>query len=553
MCKKASLILFISLMIAPSLEAQLQLPYVERFHKGQETEKVVILDSFQTGRLQDGHLYLTEQQAIEMALANNLDININKHDKISSYWDVALQKAAYDPEAFFNYDWHKTIKETTSVLEGGEQLTDVMGTYAFGYSQPFSTGTDVDVTFTGVRSETSNFFAGVNPSINTQFRAIVSQDLLKGFLKSQPEYEIEISRNNSRLSEESFREKATEIIVQVQESFWSLAAASRVVETNRKALELARTVHEQNLIQLEVGTGSELEAIQSEAELSSREEELIRAEYTYRQAQDALVRMISSFEDPRQMKSTIIPEGLEDVAAQDSEPFEDLMESASVNRPEIKQLDINISNLEIRARQSMDDLKPSLSISGGYEQFGLGGVQIIRDFSGGFIDPPIVEILQGGLGDSLSDLFSGTYRGYVFGFDLRFPINNDAARARSAQANVDLSRARMEKRSARQLIALEIRDALTQIKMNKARIAAADATVRAAEKRLEGEEARFEIGVGSTRELIEAQRDLVQAISTQVESHTSLATSLAMLDKAVGRTFERHGIVLREEIDRNVK
>lgn len=552
MYKQASMVLFIALVAAPYLQAQLQLPYIGRFHEGQETERVVIPENLEAGRLQDGKLFLTEQQAIEMALANNLDININKHDKISSYWDIALQKASYDPEAFFNYDWHKTIKETSSILEGGEQLTDIMGTYALGYSQPFSTGTDVEVTFTGVRNETSNFFAGVNPSINTQFRAIVSQDLLKGFLKSQPEYEIEISLNNSRLTEESFREQATEIIVQVQESFWSLAAAGRVVETNRKALELARTVHEQNLIQLEVGTGSELETIQSEAEVSSREEELIRAEYNLRLAQDALVKMISSYEDPRQIRATIVPEGLDDINAQDFESFEQLMETASTNRPEIKQLDINISNLEIRAKQSMDDLKPSLSISGGYEQFGLGGVQIIRDFSGGFINPPVVEVIKGGLGNSLSDLFSGSYRGYVFGFDLRFPINNDAARARSAQASIDLNRARMEKRSVRQMIALEIRDALTQIKMNKARIAAADSTVKAAERRLEGEEARFEVGVGTTRELIEAQRDLVQAISTQVEAHTALAISLAMLDKAVGRTFDRHGIVVKDEIGRNV-
>jgi outer membrane protein TolC len=110
----------------------------------------------------------------------------------------------------------------------------------------------------------------------------------------------------------------------------------------------------------------------------------------------------------------------------------------------------------------------------------------------------------------------------------------------------------MEKRSSRQVIALEIRDAMTRIEMNKARITASDATVMAAEKRLEGEEARFEIGVGSTRELIEAQRDLLQAVSTHVEARTSLATSQAVLDKAVGRTFERHGIILDDAISRNV-
>ena len=528
-------------------------PYAGRFYQDQSTETVSIRSNLMAGTRMDGKLILAEQEAVAMALANNLDINVNRHEKLSSYWDIALQKASYDPVGAFKYDWHKTTKAASSLLEGGDKLTDTLGTYTLSYTQPFRTGTNLDVSFTGVRNATTNFFAGYNPSINTHLQAIVSQDLLKGFLKSQPEYEIEISLNNSRLTDEGFRKEATAIILQVQESFWNLAAASRVVDSNKKALELARTVHEQNLIRLEVGTGSELEAIQSQAEVSSREEGLITAEFTYMKAQDALVKLISNHEDPRSMNADIIPEGLEKMLEPDSESFKDLLDTAAVHRPEMKEQDINIRNLEIRFEQAQDELRPSLTVSGGYEQFGLGGVQIIRDYSQGFMDPPIVAINEGGLGESLTDMFSGDYRGYVVGFDLRFPIKNSAAKARNAQAKIALNKAQMEKQSIRQAIALEIRDALTQMEMNKARIKASNATVTAAEKRLEGEEARFDVGVGTTRELIEAQRDLLQAISTQTEARTALAISQAMLDKAVGRTFSRHGVVLKDEIKRNVE
>ncbi|MCK5795482.1 MAG: TolC family protein, partial [Anaerolineales bacterium] len=378
-----------------------QIPYTGRFFQNQETDTVSVGKNLEAGVLEDGRLHLTEQDAIEMALANNLDINVNRHAKLSSFWDIALQKAAYDPVGAFSYDWHKTTKAASSLLEGGDKLTDILGTYSFNYTQPFSSGTSLEVDFTGARNKTSNFFAGYNPSINTHLKAVVKQDLLKGFLKATPEYEIEISINNQRLSEESFREQATAVINQVQESFWNLAAASRVVDSNNKALELARTIHEQNLIRLEVGSGSELESIQSLAEFSSRQEELIRAEYTLRNTHDALIKLISSHEDPREMKALIIPEGLEKMLAPETESFGDLMEAAAANRPEIEQIDIRIRNLEIRYDQSSDELKPSLSVSGGYEQFGLGGMQIIRDYSEGFFDPPIVEINEGGLGQSM--------------------------------------------------------------------------------------------------------------------------------------------------------
>jgi len=552
MLKKITYFYIVVLILTAASYSLGEIPYAGRYYQGQATKTVGIRDNLQAGTRMDGKLLLTEQEAVAMALANNLDINVSRHEKLSSLWDIALQKASYDPVGSFKYDWHKTTKASSSLLEGGDKLTDTLGTYTINYTQPFRSGTNLDVTFTGVRNATSNFFAGYYPSINTHLQAIVSQDLLKGFLKSQPEYEIEISLNNSRLSDESFRENATAIIVQVQESFWNLAAASHVVDSNKKALELARTVHEQNLIRLEVGTGSELEAIQSQAEVSSREEGLIRAEYTHMNAQDALVKMISNHEDPRSIKSEIIPAGLDAMLAPDSESFEDLLETAVFNRPEMNEQNINIRNLEIRYDQSRDELRPSLTVSGGYEQFGLGGMQIIRDYSEGFFDPPIVEINEGGLGDSLSDMFSGSYRGFVFGFDFRVPIKNSAAKARNAKAKIALNKAEMEKQSIRQIIALEIRDALTQMEMNKARITASDATVMAAEKRLEGEEARFEVGVGTTRELIEAQRDLLQAISTQVEARTALAISQALLDKAVGRTFSRHGVILKEEIGRNV-
>ena len=88
----------------------------------------------------------------------------------------------------------------------------------------------------------------------------------------------------------------------------------------------------------------------------------------------------------------------------------------------------------------------------------------------------------------------------------------------------------LQKRSLRQTIALEIRDAMTQVEMNEARLEASRTAVRAAEERLQAEEARFEVGLGTTRQLIEAQRDLLQSISVEVRSEMDLRKSLALLD-----------------------
>lgn len=529
-----------------------QIPYLGRFYSDQDIKKVEIEDVRITGNQGDGRLYLTEQNAIEMALANNLDINVARHGKLLSYWDMALQKAAYDPQAAMSYNWHQTTTPTSSILQGGEFLKDTTSSYSLSYTQPFSTGTSLNLNFTGSRYKTSNFFAGYNPAINTQAQILISQDLLKGFGKNAAEYEISISRNNHKLSDETFRQQATEIIVGVQSTFWSLSAAAESLLVAEKAMDLAEMVHDQNQIRLEAGSISELEMAQTEAELASRREELIRARYTHRDIQDQLVRLITNMEDPHSLNLEIVTTGTDQLPQYTEQPYETLLAIAYDNRPEINLVQLNLDNLDVRYRQSRDNLKPSLSLVGGYERYGLGGPRIIRDYTDGFINPPIVQTIPGGLNESMDQLFSGDYKGFVAGFDFRVPIKNSAARARNAQAKIALNQGRMLESSTKQLISLEVRSALNQIDMNRARIEAAEAAVSAGEKRMEAENARFETGMGTTRELIEAQRDLLAATATKVNARASLAASIAMLDKAIGKTFDRHNIILENAISANI-
>jgi outer membrane protein TolC len=391
------------------------------------------------------------------------------------------------------------------------------------------------------------------PAIQTQFEVLLRQNLLKGFRKVQAEYDLEINRNNLDISDQEFRRAATEIIVQAQDQFRELEFALKDIEVKQKSMELAETILEQNRARFEVGSASRLEVVEAEAEVESRREELIRAQFTYRRAQDQLVKLITPLKDPREFSGEIVPDSPVAAGAGPEESFDQLMRLASELRPELEQSDLAVANREVELERSRDQLKPALELVAGYQQFGLGGTQVIRDFSRGFIDAPIVAIIPGGLGDSLSQVFSGDFYGYVLGFNLQVPLANTDARARNAQARIELNRAHMQRLAQEQLVGLEIRDTLTQIEMNRARLQAAEAAVRAARERLEGEQARFEVGMGTTRQLIEAQRDLLQAESVVVRARTDLAKNYSQLDRAVGRTFQRFNLVLTDALGRNVK
>jgi outer membrane protein TolC len=523
-----------------------------QFYKDIQVRKVEISKPLYSGSLDSGKLMLTEGEAVQMALVNNLGLNVERYANLSGIWDIKLQESVYDPVGTFGLNWDKRTTPTASILQGGPTVTDINTAYTFGYRHPFSTGSALEVGFSGVRNRSTNLFASLVPSIQSQFQITLRQDLLQGFWKSQSEYTIEISRNNLEITEQQFKRLIIDTIVQVQDRFWELEFALKDLEVKSKSLEYAETLLEQNRARFEVGSAARLEVVESEAEVASRREQFISAEYYYRQVQDQLIQLISDFEDPHTFRGEIVPVSSKGDPHKTDEEFDRLLEIATEMRPEIQQADLNELNFEINLDQSRDRLKPSLEGVFGFEMYGLGGNQIIRDYSQGFLEAPVVGVVVGGLGDSMSQLLTGSFRGFVAGFNLQIPIKNEDALASNALAQIDLNRAKMQKRALRQSIALEIRDALTQIQMNEARVEATQEAVRAAEERLRGEEARFEVGMGTTRQLIEAQRDLLATVSTQVRARTDQIKSYALLDKVIGRSMERQNIKLEDAIVKNL-
>src|SRR5690606_36677364 len=150
-------------------------------------------------------------------------------------------------------------------------------------------------------------------------------------------------------------------------------------------------------------------------------------------------------------------------------------------------------------------------------------------------------------------LFSSDFYGYVLGLNLELPIFNTDARAQNARAQLAHEQSQFSRKSLEQAVALQVQDALNQIEMNQASLRAGLTAVRAAQERLDSEQARFDVGVGTTRELIEAQRDLLQAESVLVRARTALMKSRAQLHFAVGRTFEANNISLSDALSMNVR
>ena len=503
--------------------------------------------------VRDGRLFLTEQQAIEMALRHNLEINVERHPPLLNLWMVREREGIYDPLGTFDLNWDRETRPASSTLQGGTSITNIITGYRFGYDQRFSTGTSWKVNFEGTRNRTTSFFSSFVPTIDTSFEILFRQQLLEGFGGSRDDDQLEISRTNLEISQHEFRRRTSEVILQVQQHYWDLHFALEDIAAKEKALETAQAILDQNEARFEVGSASRLEVVQGEAEVSLREEQLIRARYRYRRTQDQLIRLISDYQDPRSFPAEIVPQDRPDATLDPPESFERLQAVAQELRPELQQTALELENQKTRLDRSRNELRPTLDLVAGYQQYGLGGPIVLRDFSGGFTDPEIIGVIPGGLNDSLDKLFSSDFYGYVVGLELQLPIFNREDRASNAQAQISFDRSILNQKNLTQLIFLEIRDALSRIEMNQASLRTGETGLLAAQERLEAEQARFDVGRGTTRELIEAQRDLLLAELIFVRAQTDLMKSRALLNRALGRTFERHNIRLREALETNLR
>ena len=548
----ANILCVLLLVLCFSAEAQAADNPFSRYYRNQTVRKVTVGPAPVLGSLREGKVYLSQEDAITMALRQNLDVNVERHNYLYDFWSIERGRGVYDPMHTFAFNWDRDTTPSASILEGGLDVTNILTDYRYNYTQNFHTGSSVEVNFAGTRTRSTSLFLVAVPAINTNLEFLFRQKIFEGFGRISADYEIEITTNNLDITKQEFRLRAQEVIQQVLDRYWELQFALQDIEVKQKSLQLATTILDQNRARFEVGTAARLEVVQAEAEAASRREELIRSRFGYRRVQDQLIRLITDYPDPRSFAGEIIPSTPVYNPDPVTDPFDRLQDMADEIHPQIQQAELNVLNQEINVDLSQNRLRPTFDLVAGYQLYGLGGPFVIRDFSEGFLNPPIAATIPGGVGNSFDQLFSGDFSGYVVGVNVQVPLFNTEARAQNAQAQIALDRSALQRESLKQVIAVGIRDALTQIEMNKARLEASEAAVRFGHERLDGEQVRFEVGIGTTRELIEAQRDLLEAETILLRGQIDLIKSHDLLDQAIGRTFERHNVRLTDALETNV-
>jgi len=484
----------------------------------------------------NGQLVLSLNDAIRLAFENNTDIRVDESSLRNAENNVHRSFQFFDPLFSSSFNDQRIKSPSSTQLAGAPVLNTLSQTTQFGYSQSFSPGTNFQTSFNVNKFSTNSSFSFLNPSFATAWQLQVTQPLLRNFGRFPNRAPILIAQRNLRQTQSSFHAQVSNILLQVVTQYWNAVLARDNLVVQKKAYEEAQQSYEHDKKALGLGALPPLDIYRSESQVASRRLSVIQAEYALKQAEDNFREIIGADRDPeiRALDLNLT----EDAAPHEAMITTDIataLSAAFANRPEIDADQQQLAADEIGVRLAHNNLRPDLRLGGLYSSNGLGGNQFST------ATPPVL-IAPGGLGDSLDQLFNFKFPTYGASLTLSLPIKNHGAEADLADALVNRNRDQYRQERTRQLITLQVTNAVHLVEQAKLSVEASKVAVDLAEKTLQAEQRKYTLGSSTVFFVLDAQNQLAQAEFSLVQAQTSYQSAVAALDFATGELLEHHQI-----------
>lgn len=473
---------------------------------------------------------LTLSDAVALALERNLDIAVERLNPQAVDYQVAGLRSTYRPTLSSTIGERAQVQPPTNQLNGGQRVNNDTLTYNFGMSQPVPWGGGTaSVSFTNTRLDTSNLFANFNPTYTATLTASYVQPLLRGFRVDQTRQQLAISLINRDIAEESLRGTVAATVANVRNAYWDLAYARATVDVARRSLELAEKLVDDNRARVEVGTLAPIDVVQAEAEAASRRQALAQVEATLQTAQLSLKRLlVSGTADPlwaQEIRAVDLPQ-----LTEPPRDIEGAIRRALERRTDLitarRTLDSNDVTLRFWESQSL----PSVDLQANYGAQGIGGTQFVRQGTG--LGSTIVGTIPGGYGDALSALGQRNFPSWNVLLNISYPIGGNASSAQASRTRVQRNQARTRLRALELQVATEVTNAALQVQANIRRVESARAARELAQRRLEAEQSKFEVGISTNFFVVQAQRDLADAQNVELRALADLQKSVVTFERA---------------------
>ncbi len=494
---------------------------------------------------------LSLDDAIAMAIENNLNVEIARHDPLIAWERNRAAWGAYDPLATLEITRASTETPIASALQATSRTEDEVWSNQFTLSGVVPIlSTQYEIRAGGDRTKTNRSIATLREQWDSTLMFSISQPLLRNLYWNEPWTEVKVSKQFYRQSLDQFKQALMDIVRGVEESYWALVAADEQQRVAKKSLEAAKELLEQTKVQYDVGVVSKVEVFEAEAGVAERDVDLIVARNNLENTGDRLVDQVFGEQLTAGSTLRVNPTDRPDSDTSQKVDVEAATEKAMERRPELSSIDRQIRQQEIQLASSRNQLAPQVDLKASYGYQGLSGKPCDPAAAGGgtfSFCSGVPPDIHSSFSHSTEDFFDhdGAVNWSVGGV-FSIPLGNHVPRAKRRSAEIELRRARTTRSRQVQDIILEVREAARGLQSSREGIQAAERRRLAAEEQFRAESIRLEQGESTPFDVLQRERDLVEAESQKINAFRAYRDSVVELERAQGTILERHNIVVDE-------
>jgi outer membrane protein len=469
---------------------------------------------------------LTLDDCIRLALTNNLPLQATKLDAQAAVEGFYSAWGAFDTTYFVDTTaLHRTTAPSPSnivggVDVGGSEATDTDSfTLLTGFRGQLLTGTlwEFSVGPRASKTESDEFDSEV---FTGAWNLAVTQPILRNGADDFVTTGLELARHDATIAALTAESIATSTLQTVTLAYWNLVFARQNLKTRIESVNLAAELRDITVRKFEQGLQNRINVTEVEAELATRQEELLTARNENETAQDLLRRLVYAPTDLESWGAELRPVTAPAPAQAVEIDVDAAVAVAMDYRADVAAAQQFLQRSEVEERRALNQTRPRFDVTGSYG---------INSNDTGY----------GGVFEGLDDTDFNETR-ITLGFEV--PIGNRGAGYELRRVQIARASAGVNLRDVELATVSEVRIAAREVQLQIQRVAATAESTRLNRETYEGEKRRLENDLSTPFQVKQTQRDLLTAIDNETRAKLDLEVARAGLLAAQGRLIYAYGL-----------
>jgi outer membrane protein TolC len=452
---------------------------------------------------------------------------------------------SFDP--FLNFRGfvdHQVSQEGNSFQQGVPTFKQNTIEALANFSQNFPLGTGLQVNYEGQRFANNSPYEAINPTLYADFQVILTQQLLAGFGMATNERYMRIAKKNIQITDLAFRAQAIATVTQVENIYWDLVNAYQDEQVKERLLAFAQKTLQDDQKQLQLNAIPAMQVMKDESDVATSEGDLTVSRANLRLNELLIKNAITKTDDPSIDEMPVIP--LDRVGPPNpntSKPIDVLIAEAEKNRPDVTQDEIAMQVAQASLASIRSELLPTLNVYGFYQGNGIAGP---KNPNCSLSPQQCTSDLPTGFGDMFINTFNYSSPEYQFGLNLQINLRNRVAKADQFRAALEYRQRQITFEEQKKSIRFDVRNSQFALQQAQARVDAAQKARDLAQRTFEITKQEQQLGAKSSYDTLVAQHDLGITESALAAAQAALEKAKVDIDRATGETLERTGVLIED-------